>query len=46
MNKYVERLYNGTDQRKSYLCPDAWYVSDTCCYIFSNQRTWHGTFYN
>ena len=31
--------------RKILLSSDAWYVSDTCGYIFSDQRTWYGTLY-
>ena len=44
MNKNVERLYNGII--KENFRTDAWYVSDTCGYILSDQRTWNGTFHN
>ena len=40
MGKCTERLYNGIVKE------NAWYVSDTCGYIISDQRSRYGTFYN
>ena len=41
---YADYLKGG--ERKSNLRTDAWYVSDTCGYIISDQRSRYGTFYN
>ena len=43
MGKCTERLYNGIVKENPTF---AWYVSDTCGYIISDQRSRYGTFYN
>ena len=45
MNKNVERLYNGLiKENPTFVLMLG--MSDTCCHILRNQRTWHGTFHN
>ena len=46
MNKCIERLYNGTDQRKPYLRSDVRYVSDPGGNNIRHQRYRYGTFHN
>lgn len=45
MNNCSERLYNGI-VKKTYLRPDAWYVSDPGRNHISYQRPLYGTFHN
>ena len=42
----IEAISGSTITSKAMANGDAWYVSDTCCHILRNQRTWHGTFHN